>query len=529
MKLSPLSVPYRVIERGAGLVFTAVVISSGASAALGPIGGVVGAALVGLAILLLVGYEVTYYRRFEYELGDETLDIRSGVVSRRNREIPIRRIQNVDISRNIVQRLVGIAAVDFETAGGSETEASLRFVDFEVAKRLQQDIGRLKRGDAAAGETSDQASAPDRESEALFALSGRELLLVGALSFDFRIPGLLFVLLSGSLPALSSMLATQIGVLAAGVVAVALVIVLVSWLGGALVSVLNYYDFRLARVGDELQYERGLLRRYDGSIPLDKVQTLTVTDDPLKRLFGYASLRIETAGYTPGSGESGSEAAVPLASRERVFDLASRIESFGTPAFDRPPKRVRRRYALRYCLGLGVVVALLYGVDLLVARSLPWYGPVALVLLVPVAAHFKWRHRGYWLGEHHLVTRNGVLRREIKIVPYYRIQTVIDSRTFFQRRWGVATVTADTAGSLSIVGSDAAAVDIDDATADDLRATLATRLRESLAARRGWIEPGANAGAGDGSVAATDDSTDTDARSLRSRDGDGAGDEDPEG
>jgi putative membrane protein len=52
----------------------------------------------------------------------------------------------------------------------------------------------------------------------------------------------------------------------------------------------------------------------------------------------------------------------------------------------------------------------------------------------------------------------------------------------------VATVTADTAGSLSLVGSDAAAVDVADADADDLRATLATRLRESLAARRGWVE-----------------------------------------
>ena len=433
---------------------------------------------------------MAYFRRFEYDLGADTLDIRSGVISRRNREIPIRRVQNVDISRNVVQRFLGIAAVDFETAGGSETEASLRFVDFEEAKRLQREIGRLKRG----VEGSEEGE-PEPPADELFALTSRELALVGALSFDVRIPGLLFVLVSGSLPAVSSVVPTGSGtaIVALGLVAVALVVLLVSWVAGATAAVLNYYGFRLTQVEDELQYERGLLRRYDGSIPLDKVQTLTVVDDPLKRYFGFASLRIETAGYAPGSGESGSEAAVPLARRDRVFGLANRIESFGTPDFHRPPKRVRRRYAVRYLLALGALTVLLYGVEAVTAGALPWppYAPVPLALLAPVAAHFKWRHRGYWLGERHFVTRNGFLRRRVKVVPYYRIQTVIDSRTIFQRRWNVATVTADTAGSLSLVGSDAAAVDVADADADDLRATLATRLRESLAARRGWTDAAA--------------------------------------
>ena len=490
-QLSPLSVPYRAVERGGSIVFTAFLLYSGASAALGGLGRLAGVGLVGAALLALVGYETAYYRRFEYALGGDTLDIRSGVVSRRNREIPIRRVQNVDISRNVVQRLLGIAAVDFETAGGSQTEASLRFVEFAEAKRLQREIGRLKRevGDDESEREEEHAASQVDETE-LFALSARELAIVGAFSFDVRIPGFLFVIVSGGLPAVSSLLpeSARTSQLAAAVVALAVAVVVISWLAGATVAVLNYYGFRLTRVGDELQYERGLLRRYDGSIPLDKVQTLTVVDDPLKRQFGFAALRIETAGYAPGSGEGGSEAAVPLATRGRVLELANRIEAVGSPSFERPPKRVRRRYTLRYLLGLGVVVGVLYGVDLLSARPLPWYGPAALAALAPVAAHLKWRHRGYWLGEDHFVTRNGFLRRRTTVVPYYRVQTVIDSRSVFQRRWGLATVTADTAGSLSLIGADASAVDVDDATAETLRATLPTRLRRSLAVRRGWIE-----------------------------------------
>ncbi|MFC4356818.1 PH domain-containing protein [Halobium salinum] len=482
-RLSPLSVPYRAARKGGSLLFTLVfALFSGAMAVTNDLGGpllVLG--LVVLLVLALVGYEVAYYRRYEYELTAESLDISSGVFSRRNREIPLRRVQNVDISRNALQRALSIAAVNFETAGGSTTEAAIRFVSFEEAKRLQREVARLKRGEEpGAGEAGEE------DVEELFALSADELALVGLLSFDLRGPGILLFLASGSVPVVSGLFADVEGpLLALGGVAVLLLIVLVSWLAGIAVAVANYYGFTLSRADDELRYERGLLRRYDGSIPLDKVQTVTVEDNPLKRRFGYASLAIETAGYGPGTGgDRGSESAVPLASVERVLQLANDVEPFGDPAFERPPKRVRRRYAMRYLIALAAVTAAFFGVEYVLAVGFPWWIPLVLLAVVPVAAHLKWLHRGYWLGADHVVTRNGFWRRQTKVVPYYRIQTVIESRTPFQWRWDLATVVVDTAGSNSLVGNDAAAVDVDESTAATLRDELDERLRASLATRR---------------------------------------------
>jgi putative membrane protein len=482
-KLSPLSVPYRVLQRGGSILFAVLfAVASGASAIpfVGVAGPLVFVGLAGVLVLLVVAYEVAYYERYEYELTTDTFDIRSGVFARRNREIPLRRIQNVDIRRNVVQRVIGIAAVDFETAGGSETEAAIRFVSFEEAKRLQAEIARLKRDESRPTEE-------DTPAAELFALSTKELALVGALSFDFRVPGALFVLASGSVPLLTSLVPDGGGlpVLFGVVLVLFLGVVLFSWAAGAVVAIVNYYGFGLRRVGDELQYERGLLQRYDGSIPVDKVQTLTIEDNPLKRYFGYATLYIETAGYAPGQGDSpGSQAAVPLATRARVERLANDIESFGSPAFDRPPRRVRRRYAARYLIALAAVTGVLFGVDAVLPGSIPWFAAVGLLPFVPVAAHYKWKHRGVWLGPNHVVTRNGVLKRQVKIVPYYRIQTIIDTRTIFQRRWDLATVTADTAGSLSLVQQDAAAVDVDAGEADRLRTALDSRLLTALAERR---------------------------------------------
>ena len=523
--LSPLSVPYRVLQRGSGI---AVALAFGLGGGfeipgLGPAGPIVLLLVAGLAALGLVAYETAYVRRFSYELTADTLDIDSGVFSRRSREIPLRRIQNVDISRNVIQRVLGIAVVSFETAGGGETEAQLRFVSFEEAKRLQRELPRLKRRAERTDEEGDATEAAERgavepELEELFALDRSELAILGALSVDPRVPGLLFVLVStvGS-TIVPAYLATVPGTTLVGVAAAVLVgVAVVSWVVGAVAAIVEYYDFRLVRSGDELQYERGLLQRYDGSIPFDKIQTLTIADNPLKRHFGYATLYIETAGYAAGSGSSGgsrgSEAAIPLAKREHVLALVEELEPVGDVDFQRPPTRARRRYLVRYLLVVGVFAAVLYAARSLLPVSFPLW---PLLLLVPVAAgfaHATWRHRGHWLGDQHVVTRNGVLQRETKIVPYYRIQTVIDSRTVFQRRLGLATVTIDTAGSLSLGGQDAAAVDVWGERADELRAELEARLGRAVDAYRAGRAGIGVDGPGDATSTDSDAESETDAR-----------------
>jgi putative membrane protein len=247
----------------------------------------------------------------------------------------------------------------------------------------------------------------------------------------------------------------------------------------------RYYDFHLRREGDDLTYERGLLQHYSGTIPLRKVQTLTMTENVLSRWLGYASLVIETAGYGPNQASGGgSQSAVPLAKRERVLSLARSLEPFEELDFERPPKRARQRYAFRYALVLLGLAGVLYAVSQTWGVQSFWYAPLGALVFVPVAAHLKWKHRGYCVGEDHVVTRNGFWVRQTKIVPYYRIQTVVSSETVFQRRRHLGTVTFDTAGSQSIAGSDAVAVDIDGAVVDDLREEAADSFLAALARRR---------------------------------------------
>lgn len=494
----------------AGIGFT----SSGDAKLLGALAGVVG------LFVMYTLLEILRHLRFEYALTSDTLDVASGIVSRRERNVPVRRVQTLDISQGPLARLVGVAAIDLETAGGGETEVSLKYVADAEARRLQNEIQRLKQeSDSNTGKLSaDSAGIQTTESGAqsidaseggtsggsegvLFDLPLRDLLLVSAVRLNLRplLPITLGVIAGTEL--LSGTLAAVIGRNPGLAV---LVVVVGTVVAGPVATFARYYDFQLTDAGDELRYERGLLQRYSGSIPLGKIQTLLIHENVLERRFGYAGLDTITAGYAAQEVTQGTPSAIPLTDRESVFRFARSIEGFDFEdlTFTRPPKRARRRYAGRYVLFIlfltGALIALetlagagttIAGIEMVMPELSVldyWYAPLFLVPLVPVIAHLKWRNRGYAIGDDHVLTRNGFWNRGIEIVPYYRIQTVIHRRSIFQRRLGLATVVVDSAGSgpLSLLGGSARAIDIDAEEATELRETIHQRFGASLTARR---------------------------------------------
>lgn len=484
MRLDPLSIPYRAVQGGLQAIVGIVV--AGVFGA-GSVGGTTGLAIFGVVVVLGVGvalvWQVAYFRRFEYRLTADTFDIDSGVLSRREREIPYTRIQNVDITQNVVQRVLGIAEVRLETAGGGQTEARLRYVSYDEAERLQEEVSRRKRQDA--GETT-EADTERPESQPLFEITPRELAVLGVVSMDARLLSLLALPLSFAGPSVYAEVLPEGDLLWLFVPLAIVGTLLATAAVSGVLAITRYYDFTLVATDDEYRYERGLLQRFSGSIPKTKVQTITIKENLIARWLGYASMTIETAGAA-GTGQeqsNTSQSAIPIARRERVSALAKRIEPFESLSFVRPPKRARLRYAARYAIAVTVVVALVAAAALAIDWGGPWYAVLALYALVPPAAHLKWANRGYRLEDDHVITRNGFWSRQIAVVPAYRIQTIATSATIFQRRRSLATVVVDTAGAQRLGGSDPKAVDIDAEVAEQMREELADDLQRTLAVAR---------------------------------------------
>ena len=75
-------------------------------------------ALVGIALTLLAGFVKRVATN--YTITDRRLHIKRGIVSRTIQETRLERVQNVNYNQSVIQRMLQIGDVDFDTAAGDD-------------------------------------------------------------------------------------------------------------------------------------------------------------------------------------------------------------------------------------------------------------------------------------------------------------------------------------------------------------------------------------------------------------------------
>jgi putative membrane protein len=383
---------------------------------------------IGTVIFSIVGWLTTGY----HVVGRE-LRIQDGLIWRRNRAIPLERLQAVELRRPLLAQLTGLAELRLEVVGGSKTEAPLAYLTVRDAAALRERLlalaGRTQaEAQATSGPAAAATSAPALE-RPLLRVDNRDLLISQLLTPQaFFLPlGIAFVItqtvLEGSW--------TFIGIAST-----------VTAMAGVLLQpvrrVLQDWDFRLARdPADRLVVRFGLLETRSQVVPLHRVQSIRVTWPLLWRAKKWLHMRLDIAGYAgEGGGDSKrSDRLLPVGelatARALVWEVLPGVD-MAALATSPPPARAR------------------------------WLNPLAL------------RFLGAGLTPEVFVARSGLLTREMSLVPYARLQSVRVVQGPLQRLLGLATVYADTAG-----GRSGEAKDRDLAEAWALAEQLAVRARQA--------------------------------------------------
>ena len=96
-------------------------------------GGGVQAGWVGAAVLVVFIVVLVWglIRRISttYTISNRRLTIHSGLISREMHETRLERVQNVNSRQHLLERILGVGTVDFDTAGGAAYDFKFRGVD----------------------------------------------------------------------------------------------------------------------------------------------------------------------------------------------------------------------------------------------------------------------------------------------------------------------------------------------------------------------------------------------------------------
>jgi len=450
--------------------------------------------VVGLASAVIAG-RVLAWQRFRFSFDGDVVRVESGVLQRSHRSVDVARVQQVEIDRPLVQRLLGVATLRIETAGADdEPEIELRVLTESDAVELRDAVraGRDRaRASATAATTATEAGTADGVSSpthevllalplgriALTAVSGAQLLIApaligGALQLtELRLDELV-IDVAQRIVALGSTLGSA--VLALVAIGAASSIMIVTTL---VVGVVRDGRFRVERIGEDLVVRRGLLGTRESTLPLRRIQVVRVVSNPLRRVLGMATVRVHSAGS--GGGGDRRRVTVPLLTPDEVGALIARLlpSDEPIPVPEDHPRVAVRRAVVRRLIPL-LQLALVGTVVWLALRPAVLDGvPVALLVLGGVVAVVgpillgiaEGRALGHATDGRLLVVRHGALMRTASILPLARLQAVTHVANWFQRRLGLASVVAHVAGP----GGD---VWVLDAAHDDAR-----RLRAQLA------------------------------------------------
>jgi uncharacterized membrane protein YdbT with pleckstrin-like domain len=134
---------------------------------LGAIGWLAGSAGLGIliaAVLFAVAVIVGFVRRIAttYSITNQRLRIRRGIISRNVQETRVDRIQNVNTEQGVLDRILLVGTVDYDTAGTDDADFSFVGVGQpeKVAKKVEQALHEASQAQAQSLQQQGLAAAP---------------------------------------------------------------------------------------------------------------------------------------------------------------------------------------------------------------------------------------------------------------------------------------------------------------------------------------------------------------------------------
>lgn len=417
------------------------------------------------------------YLVFSYRLENGELITRDGLFSRTERHIPLHRVQDIRIEQGVVHRLLKVADVHVETAGGKGAEASMSVLSRAEADRLRQAVFALTHATAAVpatvtpvmGEgatTAAPAATPlPLEGEVLRQLSVKELMLAGLTSnYMASVFVIIFaawnlvddVLPKDTYEKLTKFLAHEVEVLSHTetgmnwplIIAAGFGAILLGAVFSAIGSVILFHGFTLSRRGEDLHRTYGLFTRRSSSLPRKRIQLLKLEETWSRRLLKLVAVQADTAGnrtQNPEQKNDGRDVLLPILPKAELATILPVI----VPDLDttEPAWQQVNRCAIRRPVKKAFWFCLLASTVLLYLNTGLWMLlPMVALPVVYVLNVLEYRYLGFALTERYFRTRQGWLNRTTHLVPIRNTQVVVLRQSPFDRRYNVMKLQVDTAG-----------------------------------------------------------------------------------
>lgn len=418
-----------------------------------------GLAMAAVAVLVSV---IAYlkYLNFTFFLDEENEEfvVRKGVLNKSRIAIPLDKIQQVNINQSLIQRVIGVHALEVDTAGSSKKEVAIKAITHHLALQLKERL--LEGGTTTASGTAEDSYTPKVADRPFIQISFISLLKTGITSNYVRSFALLLAFVitiyqniieylqvtdSDENPFASINSELVLSFITFIIIGIMVLTVLVNLSR----TIIRYYNFRITKQQNALLLSYGLLNTKSTIIRPERVQSVTVGRNYFQRKMDVQDLKIKQASDLEMADKNRGKSAMEIPGcSEAEKDVLLRFLLDEIPEKGIALKPNFRKIigkiigALLIPLGLYFILAELFFPDLYdVILFTPFY-----TLFVLLIIYFGFRNYRLYVNDNFIIKQSGAWDVDNEFLAPHKIQAISVTQYFWHKYSNIGLVTLYTAG-----------------------------------------------------------------------------------
>ena len=410
----------------------------------------------------LVSYLKYINFTFFLDAENEEFIITEGIFNKTKTAIQLQKIQQVNINQSFIQKLIGVYALDVDTAGSTTKEGSIKAISHELALKLKS---RLLENETVTStivslETQDELTEvrSAANTQPFIKISFLSLLKVGITANYQRTIALLLLFFStiyenfqrfaDQNTAYERKIGSYIdenlvskGMLVGIAVLFAAVLVI-----NVIRTIFMYYDYSIAKQKGSLLLSFGLLNTKSTIIKAEKVQITIVTQNYFQKKMEILELKIKQA--TSGEKEE-QKAAIEIpgcnrSERDAIFKLLFRV--IPEKGLVLKPNFRKLVFSVFVWIGLPLFAYLIagYWLESTIFDYVNWV-PVYVVFF-GLIQYFKFANNRLFITDDFIMLQSGAWDVSTAIIEPSKIQAITTSQLFWHKKLDIGSIILHTAG-----------------------------------------------------------------------------------
>ena len=398
-----------------------------------------------VVLVIMYIYNVLFYKCSGYELTDEYIMLKKGVVFKKKKMLRYDKINAVDVKQNIIGRFFNVKALSLDS--GSTTKAHQpEVVIYESKERIDylEKLVKAKMNNCEVEVESFEETKIENKGSIYNFTTKRKLLFT--LFPTLVVVMFLFLMLSTLLVffKVGLMGDETFGFIDALVVFSGLIVLvsLCSIVFGYIGTLLTYYDFRVYKENGYITVEHGLLSRVKNTLYLNKIKAVKIEEGLVKRMFGYLTVKLEVVGFGVTSSDeqkqqTGNNLLLPVCKKSEVNtylnllledfeykDIEYKCESGAFKYFNYLPDMILTIIFISLIIPLWIT----FGFKVVMIGIILY---VISILFVLVVSKLRYHNAGVSFSEKSVYIHRGVFNKNQIIIPN---KNIIGINTFYTNK-----------------------------------------------------------------------------------------------